>query len=901
MDDPLLQGARALQASIAGEGLRLPPVSRSLQQIEDETRALASVAARAPAATAMAYRFLTQQGIDADGLDAATLDMAVDEASADLPAFGGGADATAVDAPACDVDSLLAREQCRALVESVRRAGELVTARYDAAYWSSFEEAWGGTREQLLRDASALGAPPPAVLPTVAQPGAAAAAAAPMRSRSRTARELAYGGVFARLLALNGGAGATGDISLFREMGSAAKGGSGALDSTALKLVSSWRLLAEMAETARPLLHPGGGSRALPADEGPYRSTDAPLRLSLLRGALSHFGEQARTELRARVAASAGAARRGGEPGIEFEAAAALRLERGLDAPTAQPPPQRVTLAGGDDAPFWPLLYLCLRCADYAAAARVSAAAAAEGAAPPRLSALLAAAAADGSATAGAGVSGGGMSRLVLAAQEEYWRGAAQMEPHARLVYASVAAPDAAISAREIAPERERTVEDWLWHKLSAAHALLAASLPPPASAGGHPPAGCDGSQDALGSLQRLVYGSYGETYFNAGGGSPLLYAGVLLATQQFERAVAVLAAVPHLRQEAVHFGLALQHEGLLAVAQQKLADSSLLVGTSPSPSLALPPLVAQHVGEWASEGVDASRAAIGYLWLLRGPAAQRQELCIQLLLGCGKPEALLPRSGLSHIAEADYRELLRAVSSRLAGKGRASQAARLLYEAREHRQLSALLVAELSANIAAAARGTNPAAGDAAERAARLCADAAAFAREWRDSDPQEASAHGAPLFALLSIAQLLEGAEAWRAASKGLPAAGPRGATDAIAMQPLSALLVRVEALSEAGLLPASLAEVEAAQAEYRLQPPEVRRAFPQLVETCVELLHAQYVALRIARCAPMPAAAGARAGTGFAAIRAQAEALVVFGGAMDVSASSGQRIARWLAEMS
>jgi len=265
--------------------------------------------------------------------------------------------------------------------------------------------------------------------------------------------------------------------------------------------------------------------------------------------------------------------------------------------------------------------------------------------------------------------------------------------------------------------------------------------------------------------------------------------------------------------------------------------------------------------------------------------------------------------------------------------------------QAREHRQLSALLVAELSANIAAAARGTNPAAGDAAERAARLCigaaeeadrpsrrscceqarlcADAAAFAREWRDSDPKEASAHGAPLFALLSIAQLLEGvslwpavatvtsrcsglplgvgAEAWRAASKGLPAAGPRGATDAIAMQPLSALLVRVEALSEAGLLPASLAEVEAAQAEYRLQPPEVRRAFPQLVETCVELLHAQYVALRIARCAPMPAAAGARAGTGFAAIRAQAEALVAFGGTMDVSASSGQRIARWLAEMS
>ena len=38
----------------------------------------------------------------------------------------------------------------------------------------------------------------------------------------------------------------------------------------------------------------------------------------------------------------------------------------------------------------------------------------------------------------------------------------------------------------------------------------------------------------------------------------------------------------------------------------------------------------------------------------------------MQLLLGCGKPEALLPRSGLSHIAEADYRELLRAVGSPL-------------------------------------------------------------------------------------------------------------------------------------------------------------------------------------------------------------------------------------------
>ena len=76
--------------------------------------------------------------------------------------------------------------------------------------------------------------------------------------------------------------------------------------------------------------------------------------------------------------------------------------------------------------------------------------------------------------------------------------------------------------------------------------------------------------------LQRRIGEQYGEAHFNKQGASPLLYFSVLLHSQQFEKAVAFLAreersrptaALADMGEEALHFALALQHEGLLACA----------------------------------------------------------------------------------------------------------------------------------------------------------------------------------------------------------------------------------------------------------------------------------------------------------------------------------------------
>ena len=52
----LLQGSRQLQAEIHDES-QLPPVTRSLQQIQEETRALAVAGGEGAGADASTYRF----------------------------------------------------------------------------------------------------------------------------------------------------------------------------------------------------------------------------------------------------------------------------------------------------------------------------------------------------------------------------------------------------------------------------------------------------------------------------------------------------------------------------------------------------------------------------------------------------------------------------------------------------------------------------------------------------------------------------------------------------------------------------------------------------------------------------------------------------------------------------
>ena len=60
-------------------------------------------------------------------------------------------------------------------------------------------------------------------------------------------------------------------------------------------------------------------------------------------------------------------------------------------------------------------------------------------------------------------------------------------------------------------------------------------------------------------ALQDALHDGYGEAHFNAGGATPLLYASVLLHSQQFERAIAFLCDAPPFAEEAVHMAVAMQ------------------------------------------------------------------------------------------------------------------------------------------------------------------------------------------------------------------------------------------------------------------------------------------------------------------------------------------------------
>jgi hypothetical protein len=288
-----------------------------------------------------------------------------------------------------------------------------------------------------------------------------------------------------------------------------------------------------------------------------------------------------------------------------------------------------------------------------------------------------------------------------------------------------------------------------------------------------------------------------------------------------------------------VHLGLALHHEGFVAVnlsprdAALSADGTFLLTGGSAPPTLLLAPLVAQHVAGWASESTDAARAALGYIWLLRADPQPRLDLSVSVLLDSGRAaEALAPSPALSFIEPAALRSLVLEVSSRLAGRGRVSQAARLLYQRREFSTLASLLADELSTAIDQAGAGDAPATlrlaayeepADAAARAARLRSDADAFLKEWAASDPAAASRQGMPLSHLIRISALVDGALAWREAPRGTTAQGPAPS--------LPSLLAQLDGLSAGGLLPTSPATVDAANAEFRLQPPSVQVGVPLL----------------------------------------------------------------------
>jgi len=328
---------------------------------------------------------------------------------------------------------------------------------------------------------------------------------------------------------------------------------------------------------------------------------------------------------------------------------------------------------------------------------------------------------------------------------------------------------------------------------------------------------------------------------------------------------------------------------------------------------------VNRHVSGWANESTTAARAALGYLWLLRLDTPTRLQLASSLLLDSSHAaDALAPSPALDFIDPATYRALVSESADRLASRGRVSQAARLLYQAREFTTLASMLADELSNAVAASGAAATDSPSHlrltdeetpttTAERAAKLRSDAAAFLTEWNAGDPAAASRHGSALASLIQISQLVDGAIAWReAARRGFaPSATP---SSAAASPSLSTLLAELERICEAGLLPSSPAMVEDASAEFRLAPRCIQRAYPALIELSVELLHARYVSLRDSR---ISTAGGAGSLADLERVRAQAEALLSFGGSalwlaagvlgqMRMPAQAAQRIAGYLADM-
>ena len=108
----LLQGSQALQAAIHDDS-QLPPVARSLHQIEAETRALSAGAQQAAAPDAQMYRFLATQGIDPGGLDPNALELT----TSSWEEAGMDADTDCWDG---NVDRLLEKEQQQIFLQARR-------------------------------------------------------------------------------------------------------------------------------------------------------------------------------------------------------------------------------------------------------------------------------------------------------------------------------------------------------------------------------------------------------------------------------------------------------------------------------------------------------------------------------------------------------------------------------------------------------------------------------------------------------------------------------------------------------------------------------------------------------------------------------------------------------------
>lgn len=148
------------------------------------------------------------------------------------------------------------------------------------------------------------------------------------------------------------------------------------------------------------------------------------------------------------------------------------------------------------------------------------------------------------------------IAQAVREAQEEYWKHCDSMDDYLRTVYSVLATPepDAELHGQEgLLPSRPVTIEDWLWHRLSVTMSTMLVSASISVAECGLASRVITTGFDALQSLQTTIYETYGQDYFNRNRQNPLLFASVLLHSQQFERALAFLYEEPSLHQPPQH------------------------------------------------------------------------------------------------------------------------------------------------------------------------------------------------------------------------------------------------------------------------------------------------------------------------------------------------------------
>uniref|UniRef100_A0A7S1Y0V1 Nuclear pore protein n=1 Tax=Phaeomonas parva TaxID=124430 RepID=A0A7S1Y0V1_9STRA len=386
----------------------------------------------------------------------------------------------------------------------------------------------------------------------------------------------------------------------------------------------------------------------------------------------------------------------------------------------------RVTV-GAADVPFWPLLYMCLRCGALEEAVAVARAAAqqsnpdSDGAVFDCLEAAVAAQA------TGAGDAASWRSPAAAELRRRYELAKARGEeggcPYRLTVLNLLSGADARRRSSVA-----RTIEDYIWAGLWLAGAPAAAE--PGAQGGG----GAD--YDALGALERSIVG-YGEAHFDPERRNPLAYALVLLQVQAFEKAVNYLAASGK-TAEATHLALALDYYDVLKTeanhdAAAAAAQGNRMVLHTPGPASAggepeLAPFVtlAPLVQLYTQRMVVADAAtALAYVLRVREPYARLAQLVRLVrcnrqgydhLLGVVREGDHRRTAGLldAHLPDAEVKRVARTAGQKALQAGASADAIELFARAEDFHLVSDVLCEQLSASVVPPAGG---AAGTGGER----------------------------------------------------------------------------------------------------------------------------------------------------------------------------------------